>query len=174
MLTNLRCTAIAISLAVIAAAQPIGAQQSYEHPPREIVEILDAPSPPVPFPSPAGNAVILATPVKYRPISDLAEPVFRGAGVRINPRNNGPHLFVYYVGYKLLPIPEGAEVTLPLPAGARVTEPRWNASGSMFAFTSITATSVELWVGDGATAKVRRVHGIRVNPVLGYTLAWMP
>jgi hypothetical protein len=40
------------------------------------------------------QALILATPVQYRPISDLAEPAIRGAGVRINPRNNGHHLFV--------------------------------------------------------------------------------
>jgi dipeptidyl aminopeptidase/acylaminoacyl peptidase len=171
MATNFK--RIAIFLSIVVAAH-VAAQQPYQHPPREIVEILDAPPPPVPFVSPAGNALILATPVQYRPISDLAEPMLHGAGTRINPRNNGPHLFVYYVGFQLQHLPDGAEVAIALPAGARVTEPRWNASGSMFAFSSITATSVELWVGDAATANVHRVDGVRLNPVLGYTLNWMP
>jgi dipeptidyl aminopeptidase/acylaminoacyl peptidase len=175
MLTNLKRIVMNIFLAaMLIAAWPMGAQRTYQRPPQEIVEILDAPAPPVPFTSPAGNALLLATPVRYRPISDLAEPMLRGAGTRINPRNNGPHLFVYYVALEHQQIPDGPEVAVELPAGARITEPRWNASGSMFAFTSVTATAVELWVGDAATAKVRRVEGVRVNPVLGYALAWMP
>ncbi|HYI08303.1 MAG TPA: prolyl oligopeptidase family serine peptidase [Thermoanaerobaculia bacterium] len=171
---NLRRTATGLFLVMLAAAQPAGAQQPYQHPPREIVEILDAPAPPVPVLSPAGNALILATPVQYRPISDLAEPMIRGAGTRINPRNNGSHLFVYYVALELQQIPDGPAVALTLPAGARVTEPRWNVPGSMFAFSNVTATSVELWVGDTATAKVRRVEGVRLNPSLGYAIGWMP
>src|SRR5437763_50097 len=134
MRMNLRWTSNAISLTIVIAAQPLAAQQIYQHPPREIVQILDAPAPPVPFVSPAGNALILATPVQYRPISDLAEPMLHGAGTRINPRNNGPHLFAYYVAFTLQHIPDGAEVAIAIPTGARVTEPRWNASGSMFAF----------------------------------------
>lgn len=171
---NLKWTAIAALLLLVIAAPPLGAQQPYQRPPREIAEILDAPGRPEAFPSPAGNALILATPIQYRPISDLAEPMLRGAGTRINPRNNGPHLFVYYVAFTLQHLPDGPAVSLALPAGARVTAPRWNASGSMFAFNSVTPTSVELWVGDPATAKVHRVEGIRVNPVLGFTPTWMP
>src|SRR5262249_34842513 len=66
------------------------------------------------------------------------------------------------------------EISVALPAGARVSYPRWNANGSMFAFINTTATSVELWVGDAATAGVHRIDGINVNPVLGYSIAWMP
>lgn len=169
MFMNIRWTVIAVLVAL-----PLGAQQLYQHPPREIAEILDAPGKAEAFVSPAGNALILATPIQYRPISDLAEPMLRGAGTRINPRNNGPHLFVYYVALTLQSLPDGREVPLALPAGARVTPPRWNATGSAFAFNNVTATSVELWVGDAATANIRRVEGIRVNPVLGFTPGWMP
>jgi len=38
----------------------------------------------------------------------------------------------------------------------------------------MTDTTVELWVGDVATAKVHLIDGIRLNPVLGYAIAWMP
>jgi dipeptidyl aminopeptidase/acylaminoacyl peptidase len=164
----------AVFVAIVIAAQPVNAQQPYQHPPREIADVLDAPAPPLPSVSPAGNAMILSTPVKYRPISDLAEPMAPAAGTRINPRNNGQHLFPYYVALKLQQLPDGPEVALALPAGARVSEPRWNATGSMFAFSNTMPTTVELWVGDVATAKIRRIDGVRVNPVLGYSINWMP
>jgi dipeptidyl aminopeptidase/acylaminoacyl peptidase len=181
MLMNVRRTAMTICfativsfLAILVAALPADAQQTYQRPPREIAEILDAPAAPVPFVSPAGNAMLLATPVQYRPISDLADPMFPGAGIRINPRTNGHHLFVYYVALELQQLPGGAAVKVALPAGARVSDLRWNASGTMFAFSNATATSVDLWVGDSATAKVRRIDGLRLNPLLSYALNWLP
>jgi dipeptidyl aminopeptidase/acylaminoacyl peptidase len=172
MRKNIRWAAVFPTI-VFAALHGV-AQQTYQHAPRAIAEVLDAPALPLPIVSPAGNALILATPVRYRPISDLAEPMAPAAGTRINPRNNGQHLFQYYVALKLQKIPDGPEVALELPAGARVSEPRWNATGSMFAFTNTTATSVDLWVGDVATANVHRIEGVRVNPVLGYAVNWMP
>ncbi|HEX7153191.1 MAG TPA: prolyl oligopeptidase family serine peptidase [Thermoanaerobaculia bacterium] len=165
---------MAVAIAAAAFAFSAAAQQSYERPPKEILELLEAPMAPVPVVSPAGNALLLATPVQYRPIADLAEPVVRGAGVRINPRNNGFHLFSYFVALKLQRLPDGAEIELPLPAGARISQLRWNSSGSRFAFANTAATTVELWVGDTATAAVRRVDGVRINPVLSYSVDWLP
>lgn len=164
-----------VGIAAAIVAFPAIAQLTYQRPPKEIAALLDAPAPPVPFVSPAGNAMILATPPQYRAISDLAEPTVRGAGVRINPRNNGYALGnVYYVALKLQRLPDGPAIELPVPQGARFSQPRWNASGSLFAFTNHTATAVELWVGDTATATIHPIEGIRVNPLLGYAFAWLP
>src|SRR5205807_678496 len=121
---------------------------------------------PRPFPSPTGKAMILGTPLRYPPISDLAEPLLRLAGVRINPRNNAQHGSFYIVHYSLQRIPDGQEIPVELPAGARVSGPSWSPNGSMFAFTNMTDTAVELWLGDVATAKVHRVDGVALNPVL--------
>jgi dipeptidyl aminopeptidase/acylaminoacyl peptidase len=161
-------------LLVMVAALPAGAQQKYQHPPKEILEILDAPALPVPIVSPTGDALIFGRPLWYPPISDLAEPLLRLAGVRINPRNNAVHGSYYFVSYSLKKLPDGSEISVALPALTRASYPRWNANGSTFAFTNMTATSVELWVGDAATARTRRIDGISVNPVLGYSIAWMP
>lgn len=173
MSRNVNGTVIAVFLMLVAAA-PALAQQTYQRPPREIAEIFDAPPPPVPFVSPAGNAMILAAPVQYRPISDLAEPMHPGAGIRINPRNNGHYLFPYYLTLELQRLPGGQAVALELPPGARLSDLRWNATGTMFAFANATATSVDLWVGDPVTAKVRRIDGVRLSPLLSYPLQWMP
>jgi dipeptidyl aminopeptidase/acylaminoacyl peptidase len=154
--------------------QSAGAQTRYERPPKEIVDVLDAPLPPDPLPSPPGAALILAEQQYYPPISDFAEPQLRLAGVRINPRNNGQHGADYYVGLALKKLPDGPEIRVALPAGSRIGTPSWNAAGTMFAFSNMTATTVELWVCEAATVQARRVEGVRLNPVLDYSLAWLP
>ncbi len=161
-------------LALIIVVHPAEAQQKYQQPPQRILDVLSAPALPFAFLSPTGDALILGWPLFYPPISDLAEPQLRLAGVRINPRNNAVHGSFYYVRYALKKLPDGPETSIALPEGARVGTLRWNATGTMFAFTNMTATAVELWVGDVATAKARRIDGIALNPVLGFALAWMP
>jgi dipeptidyl aminopeptidase/acylaminoacyl peptidase len=153
---------------------PVQAQQKYELPPREILDVMNAPAPPVAIPAPTGDALILARPLYYPPISDLSEPLLRLAGVRINPRNNGLHGSSYYIAYWLKALPDGKEIPIALPQGARLTQLRWNASGTQAAFFVTATDRVELWVLDGRTAKARRVSDLRVNPVLGTALSWMP
>ena len=91
---------------ILLLADRIPAQDTYRRPPREIAAVLDAPVPPVPIVSPAGNAILLATPVRYRPIADLAEPFFRGGGLRANPRNNASYLFAHYTALQMQRIGE--------------------------------------------------------------------
>src|SRR5262245_15820404 len=118
-------------------------QELYQHPPQEILDILNAPTIPIPAISPNGQSMILATPRKYPPISDLAEPQLRLAGVRVNPRNNAIHNAFYFVSYSLMKIPNGSEFQIALPSGARVSYPMWNATGSMFAFSNTTQSEVQ-------------------------------
>ncbi|HKO55094.1 MAG TPA: hypothetical protein VJ276_04400 [Thermoanaerobaculia bacterium] len=155
-------------------AASVATAQTYQHPPEEIRRILDAPAPADALVSPSGEMVLLATPVRYRPISDLAEPMIRGAGTRINPKNNASHLFPYYVALELHHLPGGRVTPIQLPANARVTNVRWSSRGSMFAFANVTATSVEPWVVDVATGASRRIEGVRLNSALGFPLEWLP
>ena len=153
---------------------PAWAETKYEVPPPEILEVMNAPAPPVAIPAPTGDAVLLARPLYYPPISDLAEPSLRLAGVRLNPKNNGLHGSAYYVDYWIKKLPDGEEVPVSLPNGARLTQARWNADGTLIAFLNATQDAVELWVLDARTAKAHRVSNVRVNPVLGAAVAWMP
>ncbi|WP_437753530.1 alpha/beta hydrolase family protein [Sorangium sp. So ce1389] len=161
-------------VALLASPRASHADTPYRHAPDEIRAILDAPIPPSPFVSPTGGHVLQARALHYPPVSDLAEPMLPLAGVRFNPRNNGRHGARYFVGLTLKKLPDGAEVPVALPAGARLDSIRWNATGTLVAFVNQTATTVELWVLDVATAKAKKLPGVRVNPVLGYTFAWMP
>lgn len=165
---------VSFAFVCIAAVPALLAQSSYGRPPKEILDVLDAPGFPTANISPSGNAMLLGTVERYPPISDLAEPLLRLAGVRINPRNNSVHGSYYFVGYTLKKLPDGAEVAVQLPAGARVSQPRWNQSGSMFAFSNLTDSNVELWVVDVATANAKRIDGVSLNPILGYLWYWLP
>ena len=68
------------------------AQGSYKKPPKEIMDVLDAPAIPGTSISPSRDKIALLTPNRYPPIADLAQPMLRLAGTRVNPTTNGPHL----------------------------------------------------------------------------------
>ncbi len=151
------------------------AQQGYQKPPNEVLDVLNAQLPPWPFVSPTHDVILFAQGIRYPSISDLAEPMLRLGGVRINPRTNAESSYrSYYVGLTLKSIKDGAETPVVLPANARLGYPRWNATGTMFAFTYETQEGLDLWVADAATGKARPLPGLRVNPLLGYSLQWMP
>ena len=164
------------AIAIALWAAPAFAQQKYEKPPKEILDVLNAPLPPTPFLSPARDMAALAQPMIYPAISDLAEPMLRLAGVRINPRTNAERSYIYYyTGLTLKRIADGAEFPVALPAAVRrMGSPRWNVTGSMLAFTNEAEDGVELWVIDAATQKVRQIPGLHINPVLRSEVQWMP
>ncbi len=163
-------------ITVALSAGPAFAQQKYEKPPKEVLDVLNAPLPPTPFLSPARNLLALAQPVAYPAISDLAEPMLRLAGVRINPRTNAERSYIYYwTALTLKRISDGAEFPVALPAAVRRMGPiQWNANGTVLAFTNEASDGIELWVVDAATRKVRQIPGLHINPLLRYAVQWMP
>jgi dipeptidyl aminopeptidase/acylaminoacyl peptidase len=150
------------------------AQQGYKKPPKEVLDILSAPVTPTGSVSPARDAMLLATGLRYPPIADLAQPMLRLAGLRINPATNGPHRYQYSVALTLKRISDGSEVKIALPPGAKISSVEWSADGKHFAFLNTTANGTEIWLGDTATGKVRLMKGVAVNNVYGDPLQWMP
>ncbi|MBI4364883.1 MAG: S9 family peptidase, partial [Candidatus Latescibacteria bacterium] len=160
--------------AVVGPAPRAQADQGYRRAPKAVREVLDAQPLPTVWVSPARDEIILAQTRTYPPIGDLAAPMLRLAGVRVNPRTNAQHRAAYWLALTLKSLPEGVERPIALPPGARVGFPMWTADGKAFAFTNTTDDGVELWVADVATAQARRIEGIRVNPLLGTGIQWMP
>src|SRR2546423_4417884 len=136
------------------------AQQGYKKPPKEVVDILSAPVTPIALTSPARDNVLLATGFRYPPLADLAQPMLRLAGLRINPNTNGPHRSQYFVALSLKRIADGSETKIELPPGAKISTPQWSADGKYFAFTNATNTGTELWVGEADNGKVRRLKSV--------------
>lgn len=149
------------------------AEPGYEKAPAEIRGVLDAPSIPGAFPSATGSHLVLIESRRYPPIAELAEPMLKLAGVRVQPRNNARRGDGTIVALSLQPLPEGAAKKIKLPKDARIDSIVGNADSTMIAFTNVTDTGVDLWVVDVATARARRIPGVQVNPVLGGELKWL-
>jgi len=159
------------ALLVVLAGTVAG--QGYRKPPQAVLDVLNSPVTPSVSISPARDRMLLATGVRYPPISDLAQPMLRLAGYRINPNTNGPHLAPYFVALSLKRIADGAETKVELPAGAQVGFPQWSPDGKHFAFTNTTPTGIELWVADATSARATKIKNVSVNAVLGNAPVWM-
>src|SRR5258705_10654618 len=75
----------------VISASSVVSQEPYLNPPAVVEKILDAPRLPALIPSPDGRVVLLPEPPTLPGIADLAHPMLRLAGLRINPNTNGPH-----------------------------------------------------------------------------------
>jgi dipeptidyl aminopeptidase/acylaminoacyl peptidase len=139
------------------------AQTPYQKPPKAVLDVLDAPESAFVSVSPSRDKMLLATPVRYPSIAELAEPMLRLAGSRINPKTNGPHNPRRIIKLTLKNIGDGKETALTLPLNANLGMPEWSNDGKQFAVTNTTANGIELLIGDAATAKLRRIPGVKLN-----------
>ncbi|TVQ33706.1 MAG: S9 family peptidase [Phycisphaeraceae bacterium] len=169
-----RINLIACAITVCIAGSPQGAaQEGYRTPPEEIVRMLDAP--PAPFVSvdPSRRVMALMERESLPPISDLARPMLRLAGSRINPETNGPFRTRSIVGISLMRIEDGRTIEVELPAEADISGFSWSPDGARFAFTLTRENGIELWTGETRTGSARALTGPVVNPLGGPTYRWL-
>jgi dipeptidyl aminopeptidase/acylaminoacyl peptidase len=160
-------TLLSTLLTIVALCSISIAQGSYKKPPANIQEILDAPAIPSTSISPTRDKIALLEPLRYPPISELAEPMLRLAGSRINPKTNSAHRTPYSVSLKLKNVADGKEMAVAFPAGAKIISPQWSPDGKYIAAGNATPTGIELWIIDTATAKAKKVNGIMINTAYG-------
>jgi dipeptidyl aminopeptidase/acylaminoacyl peptidase len=179
--TCLSLAAQSKSSASSVTSAPANGASGYNKPPQYILDVMNAPSPPVPDVSPTHDTILLVSRQEYPGISRVATPYLRLAGARIEPKNHSKHDTAG--GYGITPcarnldlvrIANGTQVHVALPVGACPGFPIWAADGKRFAFANIALESVELWVGDAKTGEVHRVPGVRLNPMFNDEMLWMP
>ena len=169
--------------AAVAATPPApaaSAPHGYDQPPKNILDVLHAPAPPVPYVSPTRQAMLLVAWQEFPAMARVAAPYLKLAGSRIEIGNHSKHdtpggygITPCVHSYQLVGVPSGAATAVNLPAGC-VDRPYWSADGRHFAFANAAKDAVELWVGDAATGALRKVPGVRLNPMLDGALQWMP
>ena len=155
----------AFLLLIVPALAFFGAEQ-YQKPPKAVLDVLNSQPTPVLSLNPTRTYAIQGQPVRNPPIAELAQPMLRLAGLRINPKTNGLHNTIFNSSLTLRKIPEGTEIQVELPANPKLAGAHWSADGSRFAFTNTTANATELWLGD-TTGKAHKVEGVRINAVMG-------
>jgi dipeptidyl aminopeptidase/acylaminoacyl peptidase len=172
----------AASAALLAAGRgPALAQDGgtprYLTPPAPIAQILDAaPTPGVSLSGDRRTVALLAR-ENMPAIRELSEPELHLAGIRMNPRINGPapSRVSWVTGITFQDVASGAKKTIALPAGSRIAFTRWSPDSRRLAFVSAAPAGLELWVADAATAQAHRVTPADVNAAFGGTpYAWAP
>jgi dipeptidyl aminopeptidase/acylaminoacyl peptidase len=166
---------------LVAALAASAGAAGYDQPPKAILDVMRAPSPPSAHVSPTQDTILLVSQQDYPPLSRVATPFLRLAGARIEPGNHSKHDTPGGYGirpcirsFELVRIADGVRTAVQLPVAACPESPTWSADGKQFAFANVVSTSVELWIGDARSGKVRQVPGVRLNPMFGSELQWMP
>lgn len=149
-------------------------QDGYQKPPQAVLDILDAPAPPALSISPTGENVLLVQTARYPSIEEVAAPMLRLAGLRINPKTNGPARPPRATGLALMPITGGEPKVIALPEKGRVGFPAWSPDGKRFAVENFTDAGIELWVCSLDEPKLEKVKGVRLSAAVGEGAQWMP
>lgn len=163
-----------LTFALLVPGFNLQAQTPYQKPPKPIMDVLDAPVSPFVSVSPSRDRMLLAQSTRYPSIAELSEPMLRLAGLRINPKTNARHMAGRIVGLTLKTIPDGKETKITVPPNASLNPPLWSPNGKQFAVTNVTSSGVELWIGDAATAGLRKIPAVKINAAYGEAVQWMP
>ena len=160
-----------VTVSLLAAES--AAQNGYRKPPQAVLDVLNAPAPPGVSVGPTGEHLLLVQTDRYPPVADLAEPTLRLAGLRINPRTNGPARSLRVASLALLSPKGGEPKPLVLPPG-KVGRPAWANDGKRFAVAAATEAGVGLWVYTLPAVKPVRVGDFTLNAAVGEPFQWMP
>ena len=156
------------------ATQQAPVLHGYQKAPQPISDILNARPTPLVQVSPDGKWLLAADRLPYPPVSDLAQPMLRLAGLRINPATNGRHHPPRFTALHLYYTAGSEQAAVTVPSKAYLSPPEWSQDSQHFAFTNTTANGIELWIGQIGTYAASAVSKIRLSAVMGEALQWMP
>ena len=172
---SVACGALALASGVPMMAWADG--PTYQQPPAPIAQILDAKPTPGVSVSPDARHILLMDRTNLPSIAELAEPMLRLAGYRINPRNNGPAAsrMNWLTGLSFQSTEGGdARPVTGLPADARLANVRWSPNGRQVAFLVDAANGLELWTAGVSDARARKLTNGIINATTGSGFDWMP
>jgi dipeptidyl aminopeptidase/acylaminoacyl peptidase len=153
----------------------------YRAPPDDVVRILDAPPTPWVLPSPDGRWLLYVEHPAMPRLADLARPMLRLAGLRIDPAASARHQVSFGSGLVLHSVDEAVESEgandigrrIALPSGRRISSVSWSHSSDRFACTLIGESGTELWCADTTESCLRRIAP-GIHAVFGSGFEWMP
>ena len=155
----------------------------YQEPPKAIIDLVDARLTPSVDLSP-GNGLngrrLLIEEISGLPsIADLAQPELRLAGLRFNPKTNGPSRGRHITALKLKALPDGPDKQIAgMPATTKIRFVEWAPDASRLFFVNVSHAAedagLSLWIVDVASAHAQRIPGIALNGIFGNPCQWMP
>ena len=108
---------------------------TWQSPDEDILNILYAPQSPKISLSPSKTHMILTDRIVYPSLAELAAPMLKLAGTRVNPKNNYYHGRHGGINPRIVTIKNGKETQLDLPADAEIFSTNWTVDGKRFALS---------------------------------------
>jgi hypothetical protein len=150
------------------------AKTGYRMPPKAIANLVDAPLTPEVNVSPDQNWILIMEQPPLPPISELAQPELKLAGLRINPRNNSSSRSSYFTKLTLKSLIDNAERPInELPSDARISSVTWSPDSRFIAFTNTCDSEIQLWLAEVDSGVARRLTDTRLSSAYGRPFCWL-
>ncbi|MEX0720310.1 MAG: prolyl oligopeptidase family serine peptidase [Balneolaceae bacterium] len=160
-------------LLTVFTAPFLAAQTEYKEPSQAITNLVDGARTPSVSISPDKDFMLLLNRPALPSIEEVSQPELRLAGVRINPRTNGPSRSRSLSGITIRDLATGDDRELSgLPQNPRISDINWSPDGTHISFLITTETSIELWITDVSDAKARKLTNVPVNDTFGSPYEW--
>ncbi len=161
------------SVDTTAAQADVPSDAYWKQPPREILDVLHAPSLPWVFTAPTGQTMLLADPLSYPALADFGATKHPLAGMKVDPRTNGYHGRTGALRPRVVSVSGGEPIPLVLPEDLELSDVRWSADGQRFALVVEANDHIGLWVG-GLDGTLKEIEGVALNPLMDSAVRWMP
>jgi dipeptidyl aminopeptidase/acylaminoacyl peptidase len=170
-----------VAAVAVFAIPAIQAQNSfpYQKPPQAIIDLVDTRPTPMVVVSPRSGADTQWLLIEFLSglpsVADLAQPELRLAGLRFNPKTNGPSRGRYITALSLQALPNGeAKPVSGLPPQPKIRFAAWSPDGRHVSFVNASDNDggLSLWIVDAASAHAQRLPGIALNGILGQPCEW--
>jgi len=165
-----------LTLPLMAAALGTTTDIGYQMPPQILADIIDAPPTPGVFISPDNKWLLQLERPGYPPIAEVAQPELRLAGLRINPRSNGPSRGRTLDGLVCQNLDNDKQWPVTgLPDKPRISNVSWSPDSHMIAFVINLNDQLTLWAAPVKTGQARRIspEGMALNAVYGRPYTWL-
>ena len=149
-------------------------QEPYKLPPKDVIDIIDAPPLPRASMNPTGDLMLLSESESMPSIAYMSQPLLRIAGTRITPNYNSRQQTSFTTGLIVKSLKDGKETRIALPEGAKLSNSRWSLDGKWLAFSMLKDTGFELWIADPGTGKAKPLTGPNLNSTVSSGFSWLP
>ena len=148
-------------LLLLVMTSTVHSDETWQLPPQEVVDIIDAAPEPVVGFSPDSKWMLYLDLDAMPDISDIARRRLRLAGLRIDPQANGRFRTSWYRGISVRKTDAGADDRgrkIELGDDARIGWTRWSHDSKKFLFTEVTDSGTSLSVCFVESGEVRKLH----------------
>ena len=146
---------------------------TYQKPSKEILDLADYERAPSVSMDTKKEYMLLSYRNTYKTLDELNQEELRLGGLRINPVTNISSTVTYINNIKVRKIKDKNEIQVTgLPQNPKISNISWSPDEKKIAFTHTTATGVELYVLDMASAKATKLTDANLNANMGSPFSW--